>query len=185
MAGARARARARSRRPGSRGMEPPSKRLRMRSANLEAAPTLPRAPLYGLFSSNCDVLCWEQIGPKCGRPKRPAPEADPGRSQPSPAPPCLEPRTPGGAHAWACAAAPPGERGGACPQFCGKGNACCRFGSTQDPAECRGILDWGSKVVACRARHAAWPRTSARMEDNVVQQRNSFRLTIARQVPRR
>eukprot|EP00443_Scrippsiella_acuminata_P062334 CAMPEP_0115394948 /NCGR_PEP_ID=MMETSP0271-20121206/12532_1 /TAXON_ID=71861 /ORGANISM="Scrippsiella trochoidea, Strain CCMP3099" /LENGTH=890 /DNA_ID=CAMNT_0002818641 /DNA_START=71 /DNA_END=2741 /DNA_ORIENTATION=+ len=40
---------------------------------------------------------------------------------------------------------PCGEGGGACPNFCGIGNACCRFGSTKDPPECHGVSQWGSK----------------------------------------
>lgn len=41
--------------------------------------------------------------------------------------------------------APCGERGGVCPNFCGIGNACCKFGDPYDPQECQGVLDWGAK----------------------------------------
>jgi len=34
---------------------------------------------------------------------------------------------------------------GYCPKFCGMGNACCRFGSAKDPAECKGVADFGAK----------------------------------------
>merc|ERR1740121_2590399 len=41
---------------------------------------------------------------------------------------------------WSC-----GETGGSCPEFCGIGNACCRFGHPGDPPECHGIVEWGAK----------------------------------------
>jgi len=37
------------------------------------------------------------------------------------------------------------NQGGQCDEFCGTGNACCRFKSEKDPPACHGVVDFGAK----------------------------------------
>lgn len=73
----------------------------------------------------------------CGPSPSPRPTPTPPRPTPRPTPtptpsPGAQPLRNGGKDCWGSC-----RKGGFCPHFCGKGNACCRRGWSRDPAECR------------------------------------------------
>jgi len=70
---------------------------------------------------------------------------------------------------WGADCWEPCHGAGLCPQFCGAENACCRFGSTQDPPECHGIVAWGDlRFHTCIAPISILYRVMATPSNNVL-----------------